>query len=172
MRRQLLLLAVFALPVLACHKKPPAKATTPAAPIAAQTPRSDEAVRRGLPEPREGAKLGIAYFDYESSVLSEDARKVLSSDAELLRASNAHVRIEGHADERGSTQYNLALGDQRAHAVKTYLETLGIAPGRLETISYGKERPAVAGHDEAAWRANRRVELVVPAGTLGVSSAR
>jgi peptidoglycan-associated lipoprotein len=163
------LVAVFA--VAGCHKKQPVKAAPPAAsPTPVASSRGDEAVRRGLPEPHADTKLGIAYFEYQSATLSDEARATLTQDAEILRASNAHIRIEGHADERGSTQYNLALGERRATAVKTYLLTLGISPSRLETISYGKERPAVEGHDEAAWRANRRVEIHLPAGSPGVSS--
>ena len=81
------------------------------------------------------------------------------------------VRLEGHADERGSTQYNLALGERRANAVKTYLSTLGVSVGRMELVSYGEEKGADAGHDDAAWSKNRRVELSVTAGSERVSSS-
>ena len=102
------------------------------------------------------------YFDFDSAALSESSRDTLKKDYELIKKNGAaKVEIEGHCDERGSDEYNLALGERRAKAALNYLVTLGIAPGRLSTISYGKEKPADPGHDEAAWAKNRRVEFVI-----------
>jgi len=112
------------------------------------------------------AKLNSAleniYFDYDATTLSEQARASLANNAEILRKhSTATVRIEGHCDERGSDEYNLALGEQRAKTALHYLVTMGIPAKRLSVISYGKEKPADSGHDEAAWSKNRRDEFVV-----------
>jgi peptidoglycan-associated lipoprotein len=102
------------------------------------------------------------YFDYDSASLSETARKTLTRNAVLLtKDPTAKVRIEGNCDERGSAEYNVALGEQRARAALQYLKTLGIKPDRLFTLSYGKDKPAVEGHDEAAMAKNRRDEFVV-----------
>ncbi len=100
------------------------------------------------------------YFGYDQSALSSDSQSILDSNIAKLKGGNQHVRIEGHTDERGTREYNLALGERRANAVLQYLVANGIAKDRLETISYGKERPADPGHDETAWAKNRRVELV------------
>jgi peptidoglycan-associated lipoprotein len=97
------------------------------------------------------------YFAFDSAVLREPSRAVLRQQAAWLeRNPNARITVEGHADERGTREYNLALGARRAEAVRTYLVGLGVAPGRIDTISYGEERPAVAGSDEQAWARNRR----------------
>ncbi len=97
------------------------------------------------------------FFDYDSSTVNEQGREVLQRQAAWLKQyPNVRFTVEGHADERGTREYNLALGERRAQAVKDYLMSLGIAESRLVTISYGKERPAVAGSNEAAWSQNRR----------------
>lgn len=108
------------------------------------------------------SSLETVYFDFDKSDLRQDARNVLSKNAEvLLKAKpNAKIQIEGHCDERGSSEYNLALGDRRAKSSLQYLITLGVKADRLSTISYGKEKPAVQGNDEAAWAKNRRAEFV------------
>ncbi len=101
------------------------------------------------------------FLDFDQALLREDARKVLADNAEWLRAHPAaKVAIEGHCDERGSSEYNLALGERRARATREYLVAAGIAESRINTISYGKERPFVLGHDESAWRWNRRAHFV------------
>lgn len=107
--------------------------------------------------------LEKVYFNFDSSDLSKSSRDVLSHDAEILlkEQKNAKVRIEGNCDERGSAEYNLALGERRAKAAAKYLATLGVPPERLTTISYGKEKPAVQGSDESAWAKNRRDEFVI-----------
>jgi peptidoglycan-associated lipoprotein len=97
------------------------------------------------------------YFDYDESTLSDDTRQKLSRNADLLKSQpQFSVTIEGHADSRGTNEYNLALGERRANAVKDYLAALGVPASRLSTISYGKERPVVLGSNEAAWAQNRR----------------
>jgi len=102
------------------------------------------------------------FFAFDSAELSPSARNTLQQQAEWIAAQEGvDVLIEGHADERGTREYNLALGDRRATAVKNYLVALGISASRLETISYGKERPAVLGSGENVWRQNRRAVLKV-----------
>jgi peptidoglycan-associated lipoprotein len=102
------------------------------------------------------------YFDFDSFVLTAPSRDVLNKNAGLLAQNNPFkVQIEGHCDERGSDEYNLALGENRAKAAMSYLVTLGISPERLSIISYGKEKALDPGHDEAAWAKNRRAEFVV-----------
>jgi peptidoglycan-associated lipoprotein len=103
------------------------------------------------------------YFDFDSSDLRQDARNTLTKNAEILVKSkqDAKIKIEGHCDERGSAEYNLALGERRATSALQYLITMGVQPDRLSIISYGKEKPAVQGHDEEAWAKNRRAEFVI-----------
>ncbi|MDD2335731.1 MAG: peptidoglycan-associated lipoprotein Pal [Geobacteraceae bacterium] len=102
------------------------------------------------------------YFDLDSYVLRQDAREALENNAQwLMKKSTGTVRLEGNCDERGSDEYNLALGEKRAKAAKSYLVTLGVPADRLNTISYGKEKPVDPGHNEAAWAKNRRVDFVI-----------
>ncbi len=102
------------------------------------------------------------FFAFDSAALDEKARAVLDRQAEwLLRYPHITVTVEGHADERGTREYNLALGERRAQAVKDYLVAKGVAPDRILTISYGEERPVDPGHNEAAWALNRRAVTVV-----------
>ena len=108
------------------------------------------------------SELQKIYFNFDSSALSDEARATLSKNAELLAKQPAlKVRIEGNCDERGSDEYNMALGERRAKSAQDYLVNLGVQQGRLSTISYGEEKPAVEGHDEAAWSKNRRDEFVI-----------
>jgi peptidoglycan-associated lipoprotein len=102
------------------------------------------------------------YFDFDKYDLRTDARATLDRKASFLNQnSSVRVQIEGHCDERGTEEYNLALGERRANAAKQYLTTAGISAGRLSTISYGKERPLDPGHNEAAWAKNRRDHFVI-----------
>ena len=102
------------------------------------------------------------YFGYDSSDLDSDALELLQDQVAWLKQnSNVSVTIEGHCDERGTREYNLALGEKRAQAVKNYLIGLGISPDRVSTISYGKERPAVVGSNDGAWAQNRRSVTLV-----------
>jgi peptidoglycan-associated lipoprotein len=113
-----------------------------------------------------GATTDRVFFDYDSAVLRPDARGGLDAIATtLIQQPRCRFVIEGHCDERGTREYNLALGEKRANAVMTYLAALGVDPGRMETISYGKERPAVIGNTEAEWAKNRRAVMVFPGGT-------
>ena len=108
------------------------------------------------------AALEKIYFDFDSYDLSSDARKTIQKNMQLFKNDSTDVmRIEGNCDERGSAEYNIALGEKRAMAAMQYLVTLGVSPDRLSVISYGKERPAVQGHDESAWSKNRRDEFVI-----------
>jgi peptidoglycan-associated lipoprotein len=102
------------------------------------------------------------FFDLDKSDLKPEARRTLERQAAWLKQyGNVAVTLEGHCDERGTREYNLALGDRRAKAASNYLVSLGIAANRIRTISYGKERPAVLGSNEAAWSQNRRAVSVV-----------
>lgn len=103
-----------------------------------------------------------AFFEYNESTLSSEAQTALSASADWLkRNAQYNLLIEGHCDERGTEQYNLALGDRRANVVKEYLTTLGVDGSRIRTVSYGEERPFDNGHDESAWAKNRRAHLVL-----------
>lgn len=106
----------------------------------------------------EGA-LTPVYFDYDSFVLRADAVETLNQHAAAIKADSGVYMIEGHCDERGTQEYNLALGERRALAVRDYLMRMGVPGSRLVTMSYGEEVPAQPGHDESAWRLNRRCEF-------------
>jgi len=103
-----------------------------------------------------------AFFGFDEATLSADAQSALTTSADWLKKNGQYnLLIEGHCDERGTEQYNLALGDRRANTAKEYLQTLGVDASRIRTVSYGEERPFDAGHDEAAWGKNRRAHLVL-----------
>ena len=111
---------------------------------------------------RESFMNELIHFEFDKSRLLPEAKAILRVKAEWLKANpEAQVIIEGHCDERGTNEYNLALGDRRAQSAKTYLVDLGIAPERLTCISYGEERPLDPGHNEAAWAKNRRDQFVL-----------
>jgi peptidoglycan-associated lipoprotein len=102
----------------------------------------------------------VVYFDFDSSAIHPEDEPVIEAHAQYLANNpSAIVSLEGHADERGSREYNIGLGDRRGQAVRQAMELLGAAPGQLRNVSYGEERPAVLGHNEAAWSKNRRVEF-------------
>jgi len=109
------------------------------------------------------SSLETVYFDFDRSDLRQDSRDALSKNAQTLlnTLTTAKVKIEGNCDERGSDEYNLALGERRAKSAAAYLITMGVKSDRISTISYGKEKPAVQGNDEAAWSKNRRDEFVI-----------
>jgi len=130
--------------------------TIPAAPVA-------QAPKKSLSDLL-AAQTQDAYFDYDKSNLRADARTTLSADASALKEifkdfSSAKVTVEGHCDERGSAEYNLALGDRRAREARDYLVEFGVPSAQLTTISYGKERPQCTDHDETCWQKNRRAHL-------------
>ncbi len=104
--------------------------------------------------------LETVYFDYDQSVIRDDQRATLGNNANAIKGmSLGKVTVEGHCDERGSDEYNLALGERRANAVKQYLVDTGVTAS-IDTVSYGESRPAVQGSDDSAWRMNRRAEFV------------
>lgn len=169
-----------------CGKKKPAAtpmpAPEPAAPAGGVTaPERPQPVEEPKPVPQPaieedtiGSKslddlnrdspLKPAFFALDSAELDAEAQAVVQQNAELLkRYPSWTVTIEGHCDERGTAEYNLALGERRAVAVRTYLVSLGIAPDRLRTVSYGKEFPFDPGHTEEAWAKNRRAHFVITA---------
>jgi len=102
----------------------------------------------------------VVYFDFDSYVVKDDYRPVIEANAKALTGNRKmHMAVEGHTDDRGSSEYNLALGQRRAEAVVKSLTLLGVDPTQLEAVSFGKERPAVQGENEEAWAKNRRAEL-------------
>lgn len=108
--------------------------------------------------------LQTVYFDFNSHSLRSDTRSALDANAEYLKQNtNIKVQVEGHCDERGGVQYNLALGERRAKSVRDYLISQGVSGSRITTISFGKERPISFGHDEMSWGKNRRGNFVVTA---------
>jgi peptidoglycan-associated lipoprotein len=110
----------------------------------------------------ETLKSDTVYFDFDSSVLKTAEKPKVSAVADYLKANSAAaVKVEGNCDERGTEEYNRSLGERRALAVREELIRLGVDPTRVDTISYGKDKPAVPGHDEAAWKQNRRDDFVV-----------
>jgi peptidoglycan-associated lipoprotein len=103
----------------------------------------------------------VVYFDFDSSSIRNDALPIVKAHADYLADnSNVSFTLEGHADERGTREYNLALGERRADAVRRLLVANGVSPAQIKVVSYGEERPAVLGHDEDAWAMNRRAEFV------------
>jgi peptidoglycan-associated lipoprotein len=181
----LVLLAVAGL-LAACggHKRPPVLSGTPSTAAPSVPPRAPEPVDTRPDVDRlsndsalgsdtlapadantEGGPLEDIRFEYDSSALGDAARQTLSQHASWLKAhANAAVTVEGHCDERGTVDYNLALGEQRARAAKEYLVGLGVAAGRLRTVSFGKEKPLDPASNEAAWAKNRRAHFVVVGG--------
>ena len=108
--------------------------------------------------------LQTVYFGFDSSNLDSETKEAVKSNADYLKANaNVDIQVEGHCDERGGRQYNLALGERRAKAVRDYLVALGVESKRISTISYGSERPKAEGSDESAWSQNRRANFVVTA---------
>jgi len=123
-----------------------------------------EAARKKVAELRrkKSIKISNIYFVFDDFSLSEKAKKTLVEDAAwLMNNPQKEIVIEGHCDERGTEEYNIALGERRASSAKKYLINLGVKPGQLSTISYGEEKPADLGNDEEAWAKNRRDEFVV-----------
>lgn len=186
--RQVAVLSLALLAFGACRKREappvaPPPATDDAAARAREQARADsiaaaERMRREAEERERAAAAEVAraretltqviYFEYDSDQLTSEAEDRLRTKAGILRANpSVQLRIEGHADERGSTEYNLALGQRRAESVKNFIVGYGIDGGRIATISYGEEQPAVEGTTESAWSRNRRAEFEVTAGQIG-----
>jgi peptidoglycan-associated lipoprotein len=166
LRMVLGLALALALAATGCSKKaaeePPATTPPPAEPPVEQPQTPPETPTTPPETPAETAiSWQDAFFDYDKSDLRDDARAALDADGKLLRDNaNARVTIEGHCDERGTPEYNLALGERRAAAARDYLVAAGIDAGRVEIISYGEERPFATGSDESAWAQNRRAHFV------------
>jgi peptidoglycan-associated lipoprotein len=148
---------------------PPASQPAPVQSAATTTPRSqypDAATQKRINDLL--AKIEDAYFNYNDATLRPDATKTLNSDSAELRDilkdyPTYKLTIEGHCDERGSAEYNIALGDKRADSAKEYLVNVGIPAGQLNVISYGKEKQVCSEHDEACWQKNRRIHIVAMA---------
>ena len=147
-------------PARSAEARPPAATPTPnpSYPPAATRARIDQLL----------ARIEDAYFDYDKASLRPDAMKALEADSTELRDilkdyPDYKLTIEGHCDERGSAEYNIALGEKRAEAAKTYLVGVGIPSPQLNVISYGKEHPVCDEHDEACWQRNRRIHIVATA---------
>ena len=189
-RRTMTAIALTLFAVSACKKKPePAPAPTPvpvaptpvaprfnqdsadranAAAAAAAKAAADAADARRRAAEMESVRSALAakvYFDYDKDEIRDDAKATLDAKVGLLNANTSvRLRIAGHTDDRGSDEYNLALGQRRAAAVQRYLVGRGINASRFETVSFGKERPAMQGADESAWSKNRRGEFEIIAG--------
>ena len=150
-------------PVTPRPPEPPRPAPEPM-PVAAEPVRDDAVSSASLDEINKNPVLKPVYFALDSDQLAPEAQKILDEDAALLKKyASWAITIEGHCDERGTAEYNLALGERRAVAARTYLVSLGISADRLRTVSYGKEFPFDAGHEEGAWSKNRRAHFVVTA---------
>jgi len=151
--------------LLGCAKKAPLPATPPPAPAPVESPAPTPAPAPTPPETPPAPAVTSSdfqpvYFDLDSYTLREDGRAALDRNAKLLRDNAAlRITIEGHCDERGTVEYNQALGERRAQAARDYLVAAGIAVSRIEIVSYGKERPFDPGHDESAWQQNRRAHF-------------
>lgn len=114
-----------------------------------------------LDDPNSLLAKRVVYFDFDKSDIKDDFRAVIQAHAEYLaNNANASITLEGHADERGTREYNIALGERRANAVQRMLTLQGAAAGQIRVVSYGEERPAALGHDEESWSLNRRVEFI------------
>lgn len=137
---------------------PPAVETVPPS---EQRPVTEEVVKPSEPvKPEEGLK--DVFFDFDKSTINPEMKSVLDHDANWLKTkAQVKVQIEGHADERGTNEYNLALGEKRAHSVKQFLASEGVKASRLSTISYGEDRPYCTEHNESCYKLNRRAHFVL-----------
>jgi peptidoglycan-associated lipoprotein len=127
----------------------------------AQTDAGVSYEKNAINDPNSVLAERVIYFDYNSDQISADYQKLIEHHGKyLVRNGDMKVRLEGHADERGSREYNIALGNRRAQAVRKLLQLQGMDAKQIEVISYGEEKPVALSHDEEAWRLNRRVELV------------
>jgi peptidoglycan-associated lipoprotein len=114
-----------------------------------------------LDDPNSLLSKRVVYFDFDSSTIREDSRAIIEAHARYLASKpGMSVVLEGHADERGTREYNVALGERRANSVRQLMVLNGVASGQTQTVSYGEERPVATGHNESAWNLNRRVEIV------------
>jgi len=140
------------------------KTDSDASTVSTDTTSSSALELNGDSDSNKAGTLSTVYFGFNSATLSASTRTALENNAQFLKDNpSVEVQVEGHCDERGGVQFNIALGERRARAVKSYLTTMGVSASRISTISYGKERPIAFGHDESAWSQNRRGNFVVTA---------
>jgi len=171
----LAIILVFSFAV-ACKKKP--KEVPPPPPQTQEQPRVEKVeapvvqepqlteeelfLQKSLDQINREKPLGTIYFDYDRAVIRDDARATMDGNAAWLkRFTTAKILVEGHCDERGTEEYNLALGEKRAKAAQDYLLSSGITADRIKIISYGKSQPLNPGHDDSAWQMNRRAQFLV-----------
>jgi len=145
------------------HKRPPVLPPSPGEqPMPPQGPVGDQIMPGSAADFQRSVTSDTIHFALDQYDIDPTARAILDSQAQwLMRYPNVRVTIEGHCDERGTREYNLALGDRRANSTKNYLAARGVNPARVSTISYGKERPIALGSDEASWAQNRRAVTIV-----------
>lgn len=156
--------AVMPAPPAATGGGGPVQPVTDAQPVATTALAEDRLDNRSLDDLNRDSPLRPAFFQLDSADLDDAGRTVVAANGDVLKKFPSWVvTIEGHCDERGTAEYNLALGERRAAAVKTYLVSLGIAPERVRTVSYGKEFPFDTGHTDNAWAQNRRAHFVITA---------
>jgi len=138
---------------------PPSQPTQPT--TGQTTPTTQPAITANpLTDPQNILSKRSVYFDFDSNAVKDEYRGLIQAHAKyMVDKRDAKARVEGNCDERGSREYNLALGQRRAEAVKKVMTVLGVQDGRIETVSFGEEKPADAGHDEAAWAKNRRGDI-------------
>ena len=167
-----LALLAAALAISGCAKKPP-KELPPAPGTGAEAGAGEVGAEDGYGATGPGSQADFIatvgrgrdriFFDTDSYSVDAEDRATLDAQAQwMARYPNVRVTIEGHADERGTREYNLALGDRRANAAKNYLASRGVDPGRMTVISWGKERPEALGSDESSWAQNRRAVTIIP----------
>jgi peptidoglycan-associated lipoprotein len=171
----LAILLVFSFAV-SCKKKP--KAVPPTPPQTQEQPKVEKVEEPKVQEPQLSEEdmllqksldqinsekpLGTIYFDYDRAVIRDDARTILDGNATWMKKfKTVKVLVEGHCDERGTEEYNLALGEKRAKGAQDYLLSTGIGSDRIKIISYGKSQPINPGHDESSWQMNRRVQFLI-----------
>ena len=185
--RSVVVAAMVALVLVACGSEPPPPPPEPVGPTAEELAqmradsirRAEEEAARAREAEAERARQAAAaaaaaaretltemvFFDYDEANLTSEAEARLRAKLEILRNNpGVQLRMEGHADERGTSEYNIALGNERAEAVIQFLTNFGLDVGRFTPVSYGEERPLSSGSSEAAWARNRRVEFVITAG--------
>ena len=185
---RLVLAAIATVIAAACAPEPPPEAPAPTGPTAEELAAAEQARLDSIAAVEEAERMAaerealrleaeraaaemrrilmdMVYFDYDEAVIRPDAEETLRAKLEILRDNpGMQLRMEGHADERGTSEYNIALGNERAEAVIQFLTGFGLDAGRFSSVSYGEEMPQAQGSSEEAWARNRRVEFVITAG--------
>lgn len=174
MLNRLFIITLLGISLAACSGSETKEETTEAEVVDNSTPVSTDegAVTTGtgdstttyaspLDDPQSPLYIRVIYFEYDSSDIRSEYRAAVEAHAQYLANNpNTIINLEGHADERGSREYNLALGEQRANSIKRQMVLLGASAGQIRVVSYGEERPVIDGHDESSWAQNRRVEII------------